>query len=294
MTDRARLRPDFLPVPEALDRILAAVGPLSTERVPLLDAVGRTLAEAIRSPIDQPPWDNSAMDGFAVRAADVEGVSEARPASLRVVDDVPAGAFPTRPIGPGEATRIMTGAPVPEGADSVVRIEHTDQWQQRETAGGVVGRTIQVFSDNDAGRNIRGRGEDLRRGEEVLRAGLALRAPEIGVLATVGCGDVPVHRRPKVAILSTGDELVDLDRYTEVLAGRRIVNSNSYALAAAVMATGCDPVLLGIARDDEASLLDRIEAARGADVLITTAGASVGEHDLVKEVLDQLGFSLAF
>ena len=337
-------RADWLDIPEALERILAVVRPLEVESVPLLEAAGRVLYEAVTSPIDQPPWDNSAMDGFAVRAADVRGATSEAPVELTVVDDVPAGEFPSRPLGPGEAVKIMTGAPVPEGADSVVRVEHTNAWTgtgrgtvrpgagrgEREGGADTGGRTgdpdagddrvaasapgigattgrdatqhspgapgtlIRIFSDGDAGRNIRRRGEDLRLGETVLEAGQVLRPAEIGILAATGHAVVRVHRRPRVAILANGDELVDLDRFDEVVAGRRIVNSNSYALAAAVAATGCEPVPLGIAADDARSLREHLRAALGADALITTAGASVGEHDLIKDALDELGFELDF
>lgn len=282
MSERAA---DWLTAHEALERILAAVAPLSTERVPLLEAFGRTLAERVLSPIDQPPWDNSAMDGFAARAADVRGATRATPALLRVVEEVPAGAFPTRPLGPGEAARIMTGAPIPEGADSVIRIEHTEPAPEGRVA---------VLKDADAGRNVRRAGEDLRRGDVVLEPGRVLRPAEIGVLAAVGRAEVEVWRRPRVAILSNGDELADLDEFDEVLAGRRIANSNAYALAAAVRSAGGVPEVLGIARDDRASLLEHLARARGADALLTTAGASVGDHDLMKDALEELGLRLHF
>lgn len=324
---------DWLAVQEALERILAAVHPLSPECVPLLDALGRTLARSVVSPIDQPPWDNSAMDGFAVLAADVRGACAERPVVLRVIEDVHAGAFPTRPLGPGEAVKVMTGAPVPQGADSVVRLEHTSAWGDAAgaspgsepagdeaatgsgpgarpatgsgpvadaatgsalAAGVRLGDQVSIFRDDDAGRNVRRRGEDIRAGTSVLEAGRVLRPAEVGVLATVGQAEVAVHRRPRVAILSNGDELAALDAFDEVRAGRKIVNSNSYALAGAVQATGGVPRLLGIARDDEASIRSHLEGARDADVLITTAGASVGEHDFVKDVLEDMGFRLDF
>ncbi len=281
-----RERPaDWLLAGEALERILATLAPLPPERVPLADALGRVLAETVVSPIDQPPWTNSGMDGFACRAQDVSGASTASPRPLRVVEDVPAGAFPSRPIGPGEAVRLMTGAPVPEGADSVVRLEDTEP-----RGAGVVA----VLKDRDAGRNLRERGEDLRVGEAVLEPGRMLRPAEIGVLASVGRSEVAVTRRARVAILSNGDELVDLDEFDQVLAGRRIVTSNTYSLAAAVRAAGGEPVVLGIARDNRASLREHLARAAGADALVTTAGASVGDHDLMKEVLEELGYRIDF
>lgn len=266
-------------------RILESVQPLGAERAMLTDAVGRVLASSVVSPIEHPPWDNSAMDGFAARTADVRGATPEKPVALRVVETVPAGGFPSRPVGPGEAIEIMTGAPIPEGADCVVRVEHT----RRERDDDVV-----VFDDLDAGRNVRPRGEDVRAGEIVLDAGRVLRPGEIALLATVGQARAQVHRRPRVAILSTGDELADLDDFDDVLAGRKIANSNSYGLAAALRLAGADPEMLGIARDDRASLRDHVERALSADALVTTAGASVGEHDLVKDALEEIGMTLAF
>jgi molybdopterin molybdotransferase len=275
---------DWVSVQEACARILARVQPLASERVALADALGRTAAADVRSPIDQPPWDNSAMDGFAARAADVRGAARERPVALRVVERIPAGGFPARAVGPGEATEIMTGAPIPEGADCVIRIEHTAR-----SADGVA-----VVDDSDAGRNIRRRGEDWGAGAVVIEQGRTLRPSEIGLLAAVGCAHIEVHRAPRVAILSTGDELADLDAFDEVMAGRKIANSNSWALAAAARATGCDADVLGIARDDAASLRDHLTRGLEADALVTTAGASVGAHDLVKDALEALGMQIDF
>ncbi|MBI4408750.1 MAG: molybdopterin molybdotransferase MoeA [Gemmatimonadetes bacterium] len=284
MAEQVARAADWLTIHEALARILDSVRPLPPENVPLLEAVGRTLAEDVVSPIDHPPWDNSAMDGYAARAQDVRGAGSATPVVLRLLEEVPAGGFPTRPLGAGETTKIMTGAPIPDGADSVIRLEHTRQEGDR----------VVVLADTDAGRNLRRRGEDLRAGARLFAAGRVLRGGEIGVLAACGRPHVRVHRRPRVAILSTGDELVDLDRFDEARAGRKIVNSNSYALAASVLASGCTPVLLGIARDERTDLREHLQRAFAADVLVTSAGASVGEHDLVKDVLRELGFRLDF
>ena len=303
-------RADWLSIPEALERILASVRPTEAEPVPLVDAFGRVLAEPAVSPIDHPPWDNSGMDGFAVRAEDIAGATREAPARLTVVDDIPAGGFPSRPIGPGEAAKIMTGAPVPEGADSVVRVEHTDAWVPADggeagdaapaprdvasEATGAVGTTIRIFSGSDARRNIRRRGEDLRANAVVLDSGRVLGPGEIGILAATGHATVLVHRRPRIAILANGDELVDLDRFEEVVAGRKIVNSNTYALAAAVTAAGGEPIPLGIAPDDPEEIRARLVLGRDADAVLTTAGASVGQHDLVKDALLELGFELDF
>jgi molybdopterin molybdotransferase len=278
-------KPDWISVDAAVQQILETITPLPPETVPLRDALGRILAEDIISPIDHPPWDNSAMDGFAVRAEDVRGATRAAPVLLQVIEEVPAGAFPTKAVGSGQAVRIMTGGPVPEGADGVVRIEHTEAAQD--------GR-VRILDDMDAGRNVRPRGEDVRTGERLFTAGQRLRPGEIGVLASIGCARVSVHRRARVALLATGDELVDIDGFEEVRAGRRIVNSNSYALAAAVRAVGAEPLDLGIARDDPAHV--RALAAHGieTDALVTTAGASVGDHDVVKDALGALGLDVVF
>jgi molybdopterin molybdotransferase len=275
---------DWISLEEALERMLAKVTPLPAEPVLLEDALGRVLADDARSPLDLPPWDNSAMDGFAVRAADVDGATRDSPKTLRLIEEVAAGAFATRPVGNGEAIKIMTGAPIPDGADSVVRVEHT-----RTAADSVV-----VLNDTDARRNIRPRGEDVARNAVAVHAGTSLRAGEIGFLASIGQAKVQVHRKPVVAILSTGDELVDVEAFHQVMAGRRIVNSNSYALAASVQAIGAEPLLLGIARDNKEELRAYLERGLQADVLVTSAGASVGEHDLVKDVLEALGGKTEF
>ena len=275
---------DWLSVREAVDRGLDAAAPLEPEEVALEESLGRVLAEDVVSPINQPPWDNSAMDGYAARAEDVGRASNVDPVRLTVVDDIPAGGFPSRSIGPGETAKIMTGAPTPEGADSVVRVEHTD-------AGDDI---VTIVESRDAGSNIRRKGEDLRAGERALEAGTAVGPAAMGVLAIVGRARVPMVRRPVVAILSNGDELVDLDGFDQVLAGKKIVNSNSYSLLGAIAAMGCVPELLGIARDDPTDIRAKLEAGLDAAVLVTTAGAAVGEHDRVKDVLDEMGYEPDF
>lgn len=272
----------MLPVAEASERILAGIGALGIERVPLLEAQGRVLASAVASPITLPAWDNSAMDGYAVRAADISAASDEQPVALRVLETVAAGAFPSRGLEPGAATRIMTGAPVPDGADSVVRVEDTD--------GGV--ERVTIRSARDARRNIRRRGEDIARDAVVLGRSTPLGAAQIGVLASVGAASVDVFRRPRVAFLATGDEVVDLDRFGEALEGRKIVTSNSYTLHAMIRAAGGEPLNLGIARDDPAELRERIERARGSDLLITSAGISAGAFDYIRNVLAELGVRL--
>lgn len=269
-------------VPEASARILSGIGPLTTERVPLLEALGRVLASAVESPLDIPAWDNSAMDGYAVRGEDIAPATREVPVTLDVVESIPAGGFPSRPVSPGTATRIMTGAPMPQGADSVVRVEDTDAGSER----------VVVHSGRDAGRNVRARGEDIEKGRRVLEPGAALGAAQLGVLASVGAGVVEVHRRPRVAFLASGDEIVDLDRFDEVLAGEKIASSNSYTLHAMIRAAGGEPVSLGIARDDPADLRERLLRGLDADLILTSAGISAGEHDYVRPVLEELGVAL--
>jgi molybdopterin molybdotransferase len=281
---------DWLTGPGALRAILRGVQPLGAEERPLLDALGSVLAQEVAAPLDLPPWDNSAMDGFAVRAADVRGASAESPRLLRVVDDVPAGHFPSRPVGPGEAIRVMTGAPVPEGADTVVRVEHTDGGSGIGTADA----TVAIRSGADAGKHVRPRGEDVRAGDVVLRAGTALRAAELGVAAAFGRARLPVIRRPVVAVLASGDELVPVEEYDQVRAGRRIVSTNSYALAAQLAESGMEARVLGIARDTPGSLREHLHGAAGCDAIITTAGISMGEHDLVLTVLQELGTEVDF
>jgi molybdopterin molybdotransferase len=272
----------MLPVAEASERILAGIEPLGTERVALPDALGRVLASPVTSPLTIPAWDNSAMDGYAVRAVDVADASEAHPVTLEVLETVAAGAFPSRPVSEGHATRIMTGAPVPEGADSVVRVEDTDGGDARVT----------ITSARDTHRNIRHRGEDIQSGKTVLDAGAPIGPAQLGLLASVGAASVDVHRRPRVAFIATGDEVVDLDRFGEALDGRKIVTSNSYTLSAMIHAVGGVPLNLGIARDDPAELRARIESAAGCDLLITSAGISAGEYDYIRTVLAELGVKL--
>ena len=253
-------------------------------RVPLDDALGSVLAESIISPIDVPFRTNSAMDGYAARAEDVEGASEAAPRRLRVVERIAAGALPARPIGPGECARIFTGAPLPEGADTVVRQEDTDQ--------GV--ETVQVLNGRDAGMNWRAAGEDISRGARVLDAGTELGPAALGVLASLAVAHPVVHRRPRVGILASGDEIVDVDHPDEILAGAKVASSNTHTLVALVRLAGGVPVPLGIARDSLDSVREHLERARDCDLLVTTAGISVGEHDYLKPALESAGGRVDF
>jgi len=269
----ARTAAKLLSVDEALERILARVKPLPAERVALLEALGATLSVDVEADRDVPPFRNSAMDGYAVRGEDVGSA----PARLRVVGEIAAGSVPGRDVGRGEAMRIMTGAPMPDGADTVVKVEDTDNGME----------TVTITAPTKAGTSVRDAGEDLRKGETILRRGTVLRPAEIGVLATLGRSNVDVIRRPRVAVLSTGDEVVELD---EELRPGQIRDANRYSLSAAARAVGATPVTGGIVRDTADALRSALhDAAARADVIVTSGGVSVGDHDHVKPVVDELG-----
>jgi molybdopterin molybdotransferase len=220
------------------------------------------------------------MDGYAVRAADLATL----PASLRVIESIAAGQFPSRDVGPGEAARIMTGAPVPRGVDTVVRVEDTDGGTER----------VEIRDARDAGKNVRPRGEDIHEGRVAIAAGTPIGAAQIGVLASLGFATVGVVRAPRVAILTSGDELVELSGFDQVRAGRKIVSSNGYTLQTLVRAAGAEPVYLGIAGDTPESLRALLERARECDMIITSAGISVGEHDHMRGVLQSMGAEMKF
>ncbi len=255
---------------EARRIILEQVVVLPAEQVPLQEAAGRVLAADVAMPWDLPPWDNSAMDGFAVRSADCTG-----PVRLKVTGYIPAGGLPAGAVGPGEAIRIMTGAPLPPGADAIAPVEEVDE------AGDAIGLRGPVRP----GAHVRRRGEDLRAGEVALAAGTVVGPGEVSALASAGRVMVPVVRRARVAILSTGDELVAPG---EPLGPGQICDSNGVAMAAAVRLAGGEPLLLGIARDERPALRALLERGLEADLLVTTAGVSAGDRDLVKEVLEEL------
>ena len=269
---------------DAALRILAEARRQPSLRVPLDDALGHILADDVRSPLDIPAFTNSAMDGYACRAEDVRGATEERPVRLRVIEHLPAGQFPTRTLRSGECARIFTGAPLPEGADGVVRQEDTDQGVQ----------TVAVLKDRDAGANFRRAGEDLQRGGLALPRGILLGPAELGVLASLAESAPMVVRRPRVGILGSGDEIVDVDRPEEILSGRKVASSNTHTLVALVKLAGGEPVNLGIARDSAESMREHFERASDCDLLVTTAGISVGEHDFVKPVLESLGAEIRF
>ena len=275
---------DMLSVEDALARILGSFSRLDAEERPLLEAVGQTLAEDVAAPLDLPPLANSAMDGYALRYEDIQGVGPENPRELRVIGQVAAGSLPERAVEPGTAVRIMTGAPIPEGADTVVPFEETDEVERR-AAGRDLG-AITVLRQAPLGGSVRPAGEDLRRGETVLEAGTVLRPSEIGVLASIGRERVRVVRRPTVAVLATGDELT---LPGEPLAPGKIYDANSSSVAAAVGRAGGVPHLLGIARDEREETRRKLEAGLDAEMLITSAGVSRGDYDLVKDVLAEQG-----
>ena len=261
---------------QAREQILAAVEPLTVEKVALLDAAGRAVAEDIIASQPLPAFDNSAMDGYAVQAADC-----CTGAVLPVTGYMPAGGKNNCRVDAGSAVKIMTGAPIPAGADSVVPFEETEEQPEQ----------IKIIGSVKKGDHIRWRGEDIAPGDRVIEAGSVLRPAEISLLASFGMSLVPVTRQVRVAILSTGDELQELD---ELRFEGGIINSNSWALAAAIREIGGIPVMLGIARDNQASLREKLSEGLRADVLITSAGVSAGDRDFVREVLDELGIKQQF
>ena len=275
-----------LTVAEALALILREMNPLPVERVPLLDALGRVLAEPITARDSLPPFPNSSMDGFAVRAADTHSATTDEPVELQVLADIAAGVVPEVSVIEQTAARIMTGAAMPEGADAVVPVEDTNEpWRSVERP---LPKTVVVSRAVDAGDYVRPVGEDIQAGQTVLAPGQILRPQELGVLASLGVNEVAVHRRPRIGILSTGDELIPVE---EALRPGKIRDSNGYAQAAQVKSLGAEPVVLGIASDVEADVRRKLQGGldQGVDLFISSAGVSVGAYDVVKVVLEQEG-----
>src|SRR5437870_1862679 len=264
---------------EAARIILSDCRPLPPARRPLREALDAVLAEDVTSPLDLPPWDNSAMDGYAVRSADLQESDT----DLDVIEAIAAGQFPQKTVGKAQATRIFTGAPLPQGADTVIR--------QEDTAQPSNGR-VTIRNARDAKKNVRRRGEDIRKGAVVLPAGTALGPAQLGVLASIAYDAPLVHRRPRVAFMGSGDEIAELEEREAILAGTKIASSNSYTLDALIRRSAAEPVNLGIARDSKESLREHLRGTAGADLLVTTAGVSVGEHDFVRDVLQELGGEL--
>jgi len=272
----------MITVEQALEKVLSYVQVLDREEKPILECLGQVLDEDVYSPINVPPLDNAAMDGYALRAESTLGATESSPAFLDVIGEVSAGAISEEEVGALTALRIMTGAPLPKGADSVVKFEDTDEALRRERPLSQIGVLCQV----PKGLNVRRAGEDIAQGQLVLEKGTSLRPSEIGVLASIGKATVGVIRRPVVAILATGDELVEVD---QPLPEGKIYNSNSFSIASQVLRYGGIPRILGIARDEVKEIEDKIKEALDSDMLVTSGGVSVGEYDLVKDVLAKMG-----
>jgi molybdopterin molybdotransferase len=266
---------------EAQQKVLEEIPVLGRERIHILEALGRVLAHDITAGRDVPSADNSAMDGYCCRYEDLRGASPNAPVRLKLIGESPAGRPFEDAVGAGEAVRILTGGLVPQGGDTVIMQEHTE----RE------GDLVVCLKDPGAGAHIRRRGEDVESGETVLLTGTIIRPPEVGMLATLGHAYVHVYQRPSVAILSTGDELVDLD---EPFTDGKVVCSNTYSLAAQVMECGASPISLGIATDNEDDQRSRISDGLRADVILTSGGVSVGKYDLVKDTLSKLGMRVKF
>ena len=275
--------PDMISVEDALERILSYFERLEPESQPITEALGQVLAEDVRADFDIPPLDNTAMDGYAVIAADTADASEASPVRLNVAGNLAAGYLYDGEVASGSAVRIMTGAPMPDGADSIVPFEETD-----EALEGAPRPTSEVTILNAAkpGANIRRAGEDVRKGDMVIPKDTTLNAAQIGVLASLGKSHVQVYRRPTVAILSTGDELLDVG---EEIAPGKIYDSNAYSVASMVREAGGIPKRLGIASDTVEALTAKVREGLDADMLITSAGVSRGDFDVVKDVLAKEG-----
>lgn len=271
----------MISVEEALKSILDAIAPLGLEEVSLLDALGRVVGEDIQAGRSLPPQDHSAMDGYALRAADTCGASHEKPVTLEVIENIPAGAVAKRRIEAGQAARIMTGAPLPEGADAVLRMEETR----------TEGARVILLAEAKKGQEIRRAGEDVQQGEKVISRGEIIRPAEVGMLASLGRSVIRVHQRPLVAIVATGDELTDLD---EPPSPGKIVGSNSYCLAALVQESGGIPLQVGIARDRRDDLEARFRMALRADLILSSGGVSAGDYDLVKVIMKESGNRMHF
>jgi molybdopterin molybdotransferase len=268
-------------VDEALEKILSHIHSLGFEKVSILDALGRVNAEDIRANRNIPPLDNSAMDGYALRFEDVQNASQEYPIRLEVIEDLPAGFISKKKIERGKAIRIMTGAPVPKGADTVIPVEETKKED----------KSVLIFKAFPRGEHIRKSGEDVKKGDRVISKGDTIRPAEVGMLASVGRSFVSVYQRPLVAILCTGDELVDVDGELDEV---KIISSNSYTLAAQVKDCGAIPLQLGIAKDLKEEIEEKLRQGIRADVLISSAGISVGDYDFVKDVMKNLGMKMVF
>jgi molybdopterin molybdotransferase len=273
----------MIPVEEALEKVLSAITPLSHDTVPLLNSHGLITAETINSSINIPPLDNSGMDGYAVRSEDIKTSSYKKPTTLRIIEETAAGTIPKKRVLPMTATRIMTGAPIPNGADTVVRFEDTnDSERSRQNSNS----NINIYVPAKTGTAIRQAGGDIKIGENAITAGTEIGPAQIGVLASLGNTKIKIFRRPKVSIISSGNELVSPGHS---LPEGHIYDINTYSIASSVARLGGTPEILGIAKDTRESLIGLLEKAKDSDLIITSAGVSAGYYDLVKEVIQDYG-----
>jgi molybdopterin molybdotransferase len=276
----------LLSVDEARARILSHLQPIGTETLPLVECARRVLAADVTAQNNLPSFDNSAMDGFAVIAADLTEASSASPRSLKVVADIPAGTSPNVTLAPGQVARIMTGAPMPKGADAVIPVEETDFHDR--SPGTPAPDTVKIYKSPEKGAHVRKQGTDVQTGQPVLQRGHKLRAQDLGMLAMLGVADVPVYCRPRVALLSSGDELIPVE---EPLKPGKIRDSNTYTLAALIVDAGAEVVRLGIAADRRGAVETLLEnaAAQKVDMILSSAGVSVGAFDFIKDVVESQG-----
>ncbi|NOX42899.1 MAG: molybdopterin molybdotransferase MoeA [Gammaproteobacteria bacterium] len=271
----------IISVDEAINIIMDHTSIMGTERVPTQNALNRTLAQNVIGGRHHPPWDNSAMDGYAVQWEDIKNATPNSPTELRVIGEVQAGGMLSRAVGQSEAALIMTGAPVPNGADTVIRIEDTEP----------NGSLVNILKPCGQGGNIRLEGEDVMKGERVLHSETLIRPAEIGMLATTGHASTLVYQQPKVSVLATGDELTELG---EPISPNQIVNSNSYSISALVQESGGIPLLQATAKDTKANLESKVRNAISADIALIIGSVSVGKYDFVKDVLGDLGVDMKF
>ena len=280
----SHIHEDMLSVEEALIQIISCFTTLESEEKPILECLGQILAEDVTSPLDLPPLSNSGMDGYAVIWNDIAHSSHQNPTQLNVIGIVPAGQVSIQTVTSGSAIRIMTGAPVPKGADTIIPFEETDEVERRNSGAGL--NNININTSLPKGCNIRPSGEDVKQNELVLKSGTLIRPSEVSVLASLGLPTVNVIRRPVVSVLATGDELVQVDGN---LVPGKIYDSNSAGLAASILSAGGIPRILGIAQDTVKSLNNKLEGIKGSDLVITSAGVSKGDYDVVKDVLNDKG-----
>jgi molybdopterin molybdotransferase len=271
----------MISVENALKTILVNFRPLGLEKINILEAQKRVIGEDVFAPHNIPSADNSAMDGYAVRHIDTKGATQDKPLQLKIIEDIPAGKVALKKVKQEEAARIMTGAVIPEGADSVIRQEDTKK----------DGKTVIIYTSAKKGQNIRFAGEDVQKGDLIINRGSALRPADIGMLAALGKAFISVYQKPRVAIMSTGDELVDIETNPPL---GKIINSNSYSLAAQVLECGGIPIMLGISKDKKIDLQEKFKTALHADVIISSGGVSVGDFDFVKNVMGEIGNAMHF